>query len=249
MRRRPDHPSGWLGVVALALGSVIATLALFCAPAGAQNREDLLETEQPTRAVANVRDAAPGDSVQVVLVARNVSGSELVLQTTLSGLTGPSLLLNGPNGLHASIDTCSEAWATVLEPGNLGPTYRCEGTQRSMAVRAPIRSLAERPLAFPNVLQEDELVSIRATIELPPTGDNAYEDLATSTVQLDVQATLIEEPEDGTGFEDLLFDELAYTGFALLAVLTALGAGLIAGGHHLRRKAEQRAAAAGEVLP
>ena len=107
----------------------------------------------------------------------------------------------------------------------------------------------EEVAAFPNVLQEDELVAVRATIELPPTGDNAYEDLATATVQLDLQATLIEEPEDGTGFDDLLFDELAYTGFALLAVLTMLGAGLVAGGLHLRRKAEQKAAAAGEVLP
>jgi hypothetical protein len=239
----------WLGVVALALTAVLAGVLGTVGAAGAQTSEDLLELEAPSRAVANVRDAAPGDSVQVVLVARNIAGTELVIQTTLTGLTGPSALLNGANGLHASIDVCSEAWTPVITSGQLGPTYDCDGTTRTLATRSPIRSLAERPLAFPNVLEEDELVAVRATIDLPPTGDNAYENLATSTVQLDLQATLIEEPEDGTGFEDLFYDELAYTGFGLLAVLTLLGTGLVLGGRRLRRKAEDGAAAAGEVLP
>jgi hypothetical protein len=250
VRRRLAAPTvRWLGVVALALLAVLAGTFGALTSAGAQAREDLLETIPPTRAVANVRDAAPGDSVQVVVVARNTAGTELVVQTTLTGLTGPSLLLNGANGLHASIDVCSEAWNAVITPGQAGPTYECAGTTRTLATRSPIRSLAERPLAFPNVLEEGELVSVRATIDLPPTGDNTYENLASSTVQLDVQATLIEEPEDGTGFEDLFYDELAYTGFGLLAVLTLLGTGLVLGGRRLRRKAEHGAAAAGEVLP
>jgi hypothetical protein len=223
---------------------VLFALTVLVAPAGAQT-DELLETEAPTRAAVNVRDAAPGDSVQVVVTARNVAGTELVMQATLAGLAGPSLLLNGPNGLHAAVDTCSEPWTQVLSPGNGAPTYECDGTQRTLASRAAIRSLAERPLVLPSVLQEDEVVSVRATIVLPPTGDNAYEDLSASTVRLDVQATLIEEPEDGTGFDDLEFDELAFTGAALLFVLTAGGAALIFVGLHLRKQADRREAAAG----
>lgn len=235
-RRRPAHLLR-LGAVALAFGSLL-TLGIG-GSAGAQN--DLIRPESPTRAVANVRDAAPGDTVQVALVARNVSGTELAVQTTLTGLSGPALLLNGPNGLHATIDSCSTAWVTVLTPGNPGPTYRCEGQQRTLAARTPVRSIAERPLAVPGILRSEEFISLRAIIELPATAGNDYEDLAAATVRLDIQADLISEPGDGAGFDDLFFDELAYTGFGLLLILVMVGTAAIVTGRRIQRAARDRA--------
>lgn len=231
-RRCAIHPV-WAAIVAVALGLMSA------APSAAQTA-DLLESEPPTRPAASVRDAGPGDVVELALVTRNVSANPVAVQVVVTGLTGrDEELLEGTDGLHASIQSCSIRWTEVTTATG-APSYICEGAVSTLANRASVSTLADRPLAYPGMVSPDELVSLRAVVELPSTADNSYEDLRIATVRIDVIAegpggddlggNAITGPTDGT---------LPFTG-AQVFVTSLVGLIAIAVGFAFRRIARRR---------
>jgi hypothetical protein len=230
----------WAAIVAVALGLMTAS------PSAAQTVQaaDLLESEPPTRPAASVRDAGPGDVVELALVTRNISANPVAVQVMITGLTGQDEeLLEGTDGLHASIQSCSIRWTEVTTATG-APSYICEGSVSTLANRASVSTLADQPLAYPGAVSPDELISLRAVVEFPNTADNSYEDLRIATVRLDVIAegpggddqggNAITGPTDGT---------LPFTG-AQVFVTSLVGLIAIAIGFAFRHIARRRELAA-----
>jgi len=128
----------------------------------------------------------PGDTVQRAVTLTNNGSEDLsTVSLTTAATTSSKLDTDVTNGLQLLIESCSTGWT---EAGTAPAyTYTCSGTTKTVLASRPIVG-ANQTLANLQSVASTKTDSLRVTVTLPTTADNAFQGL-NSVVGFDFTGT------------------------------------------------------------